>query len=456
MIRQLSHGSFERDVGSDTYFHRLNQINVTTAANEPDPWILDAMEAFDAEFLDPLVADDPNISRDKAATPSQEILEQTKAAWKEQNHSSKILKEPPIKGYSSTFAQRSPRTSGSAQTPPRLRMRTPSNPLWSELQSNGKSTAMNRSSKHSTLMSERNQDQRQTRSFHGFSTANQSGNLESAKAKTVHTSQQLQAILGVESFQLLASNTQTDTSSRSPKGKKFASRLPVRTSSILPLHHRRESSVYGSGGPTTPPPSTPLPAIPSSASQASLRTASTNPLVLYTPTSPAASLGISANHWSWRLAPDSPGSQLLNEMKVATDISRVRCTEDAVIPTKRHVHQRSISSSALSAIMLEEISHPGTIPLRGITREQYVRKQDEQDPAKAIPNDRDVRRTDKAGANRESTGPASSLHKSSWPAPPKRAEDHPDSTTTSHSAGSPSSIVDLYMRRSQPNLTTEA
>jgi hypothetical protein len=443
MIRRRSHGSFERSVEPNNHIHRLSRFEDVIVAEQEDAWLLDAMEAFDEELLNP-PSENPNIARDKASTPSQEIIEQTKAAWKEQHHISKIPKKSSSMGFGPSFAQLPLRSGSSVQTPPRGHMRTPSNPLWSDLQDTGKSTTTTRSSKHLTLMSEKSQAQRQTRSFHGFSTTEQSSNLGSP-TRANQTSQRLQAILGVESSQLVASKSRTDSMPRTPKSKKFVSRLPIRTSSIPPLHQRRESSVYGSGGPTTPPPSAPLPAIPTSESQASLRTASTNPLVLYTPISPAASLGSSVNHWSWRMAPDSPGTQLLNEMKVATDNSRIRRTGDPFIPTKRHIHQKSVSSSALSAIMLDDTAPPKTLPRRGIAEIHDSIAKDQQHPPKVL-RDGLPRRTLK------SVGSSLAIIKSSSPSPPKPDAQHLDSPATSKSAGSHSSIVDLYMRRSHPNL----
>lgn len=445
MIRQRSHGSFERSVEPDTYMHRLSRFEDIAVVEPADPRLLDAMEAFDEDLLN-RPGENPNNARDKASTPSQDIIERTKAAWKEQNHVSKIYQKRSFAGSSPPLTQRPLRSISAVKTPPRAHMRTPSNPLWSDIRDTGKSTTTTKSSKHSTLMSEKDQAQRQTRSFHGFSTAEKSSDPGSP-TRANQTSQRLQAILGVESSQLSASKNRADSIPRYPQSRKFVSRLPVRTSSIPPLHQRRKSSVYGSGGPTTPPPSAPLPAIPTSESQASLRTACTNPLVVYTPISPAVSLGSSVNHWSWRLDPDSPGSQLLNEMRVATDNSRIRRTGETFIPTKRHIHQRSVSSSALSVIMLDDTAPSKTLPRRGIAEIHDSIAEDQQHSPKVL-------RDGLPNRTLKSVGSSSARNKSSTASPAKADAHHLDSPATSKSAGSHSSIVDLYMRRSQPNLRT--
>lgn len=457
MIRQRSQGNLKPSVKADIYFHRLECANVPLDRNDVEPWPLDAMEAFDAEHLSSGIAQNLNDLRDKASTPSQEIVAQTKAAWKDQNFSSRINQKPSDVGFSPVLGPKAPHSDISVRKASDGRGRTPSNPLWSELQCSYKTTPMSRSFEYSSLMSEKKkQDQRQTRSFHGCPTEEQSRNSGSAKSRTNQTSQRLQAILGVENNQFQSSIIRADSLSRSPRSRRFASRLPIRTSSILPLHHRRESSVYGSGGPTTPPPSNPLPAIPTSESQASLQTSSTNPLVLYTPVSPATSLGASANHWSWRLAPDSPGSQLLNEMKVATDMTRVRRAGDSVIPTKRHAYQRSISSSALSATILEETANQKILSREVTAREHSAFKEDNRKPVKGLQDSRDPPGRMKFESNVNSGSFPSALSKSSSLGLPDSDERHPDSTATSHSAGSPSSIVDLYMRRSRPNLAADS
>ena len=456
MIRQRSQGNLKDSVKDDTYFHQLECVNEPLDRNVVEPWLLDAMEAFDAEHLSSGIPQNLNDLREKATTPSQEIVVQTKAVWNEQNRSSKTNQKPSVIGYSPVFGRKPPHSNIPVRKAADGRRRTPSNPLWSELQGSYKITPMSRSSKYSSFMSEKKQDQRQTRTFHGFSTEEQSRNSGSAKSRTNQTSQRLQAILGVENNTSQISVGRADSFTRSPGSRRFASRLPIRTSSIPPLHHRRESSVYGSGGPTTPPPLDPLPAIPTSESHASLRTSSTNPLVLHTPVSPATSLGTSATHWSWRLAPDSPGSQLLNEMKVATDMTRTRRVGDSVIPTKRHVYQRSISSSALSATILEETGNRKMLSREDTGRKNSAFREDGRKPVKGLQDSRNPPPPTKFESNVKSGGFPSALSKLSSIGLPDAADRHSGSPATSQSAGSPSSIVILYMRRPRPNLAADS
>lgn len=411
--------------------------------------MLEALESFDAEPVASKGIDEPDHARDKASTPSQEIIQQTKASWKEQTRHSKNFQEPISSSLDASRDSPKSKKDSLVHGKKSYHARTSSHSLWSDLETMGGTNRVPRSTKRSTLMSHKLSEQRQTKTFHGVPSDRQSYGAD-AKARANGTSQRLQAILGVDSKRGSLQQEVSGKSIRSPTFRKNAPQSPVRASTTLPVHDRRESSVYGLGGPMTPPPTSPLPAIPTSESQISFRTSSTDPLVLYTPISPAATVSTSANHWSWRLqGPDSPGSQLLNDMKNATDISKTRRTGET-LPTKHHVHQRSISSSLSSAAILESTVGAKTVGDRANGASGNGRAVGDADERRRSGN-LDVSLSEQAPGLVSLGNPVESYETCSSPAL-DTVHDLPDPNATSNSAGSPSSIVNLYMSRSQHSL----
>lgn len=386
-------------------------------------------------------------ARDKAPTPSQEIIEQTKASWKGQNRDSKNLKQTSSLPLETAFGSRRSKKRGLAHAKSLRDTRMFSRSLWSDLEAMSGTDKTSRSSKQSTMMSQKVSPHRQTKTFSGISSKRESS-VANEPPKASRASQRLQAILGVDS--------QRHSADKRDNGRHATSSAPLstnssksrtRNSSLLPVYDRRESSVYGFGGPMTPPPTSPLPSIPMSESQNTFRTSSTTPLVLYTPVSPAATVVIPASHWSWRPGSDSPGSQLLNDMKNATDISKSRRSRENLLPTKRHVHQRSISSSLASAMLLETTIEEDSVRAHGTDIGRRSRKEVKETNVVAWPGGPDS--SGRSGACQGSdNSPITSHQGSSTSAVNAKGSDQ-DPNATTNSAGSPSSIIDLYMNRSQ-------
>lgn len=378
-----------------------------------------------------------------------------KATWKDQNRTSRDIRQTFSLPLDFAHDKRQTQTRGLAHANSLKNTHMSSRSLWSDLEATSSTDKTSRSSKQSTMLSQKLSPKRPTRTFSGVSSNRQSTSHES-KANASGTSQRLQAILGVDGKRL-SKNRIVDEKRLTPSAplQRNSPKSPTRTSSLLPVYDRRESSVYGFGGPMTPPPTSPLPSIPVSDSQHTFRTSSTTPLVLYTPVSPAATISTSGNHCSWRLGPESPGSQLLNDMKTATDISRTRRTGENVLPTKRHIHQRSISSSLASGTMLETTVEEDSVRARVADAGRRSRKGLDDIDTATWSSARESLRQSETGQFSENS-PMTYHEESSPSATNVTSDDQPDPNGTANSAGSPSSIIKLYMSRSQQSIVPAA
>lgn len=449
MIRQRSQADLRPNRQSQPPFVHLSPTKYTreTAdSNELKLWVLETLEPLD---VGPLEENrESEHARDKAPTPSQEIIEQTKASWKEKNRDSTKHKQTFSLPLDIAFDSRHSEKRGLAHAKSLRNTHMSSRSIWSDLEATSGTDKTCRSSKQSTMLSQKLSPQRQTRTFSGISSKKESS-VANASSKASGASQRLQAILGVDSKRHSANKGENGRRVTSSAPLKTNSpRSPTRTSRLLPVYDRRESSVYGFGGPMTPPPTSPLPSIPISESQNTLHTSSTTPLVLYTPVSPAATVNSNANHWSWRLGPDSPGSQMLNDMKNATDISRSRRSGENVLPTKRHVHQRSISSSLASAAMLETTIEEDSVRAHVADVGRRSRKEVEETYVVASPGGPNPSSKSDTWQDFDNS-PMTSHQGSSTSAINAKGSNHQDPNATTNSAGSPSSIIDLYMSRSK-------
>lgn len=383
-----------------------------------------------------------------------------KAAWNDRYRTSRDLKQTFSLPLDNVHNAHQFQERGFVHARSLKNTRMSSRSLWSDLELASSTDKTSRSSRQSARMSQKPSPTRQTRTFSGISSNRQSSAHDST-TKASGASQRLQAILGVDGkhdSKNKGSNERRVTSSaplqkRLPSSSTRTSRATsAATSSLLPVYDRRESSVYGFGGPMTPPPTSPLPSIPVSDSQHTFRTSSTTPLVLCTPVSPAT-VSTSASQWSWRLGPDSPGSQLLNDMKTATDISRTRRTGDNILPTKRHIHQRSISSSLASANMLETTVEEDSVRARVADAARRSRKGIDDIDAIALSGGGDLLRQKKTGQLSDRR-PVASHQEPSPSATNVSGDEQSDPNATTNSAGSPSSIIKLYMSPSQQSIVT--
>ncbi|KAJ9103906.1 hypothetical protein QFC21_002369 [Naganishia friedmannii] len=420
-----------------------------------EPWLVEALGSLDEEDASTRDLRGRSQGREKATTPSQEIIRQTKASWTGQTQvnntpvGNSLLKDHHIESQPLiTRSQTVQRTVRKENRAPRLS-------LWSDNYLSD--DASKPSIKYKSVRN--GYPRRQTQTFHEVPTSRYSGSKFS-EMQTHRSSRRLQAITGVpceSEYQRKQRKVKEycNIHERNNEGSRYQ-RIPTRTSSMLPLHDRRESSVYFmSGGPTTPPPSSPLPAIPTSDSLTSCRSSTTKASLLYTPVSPIPTLSTSASTWSWRLNTDSPGSQLLNKMKTATDVVG-KTHKPNMIPTKRHVQQQSITSSLSSAGLLDDVPRQSRQMKSPPVRASRYGQQSTVDGSKATPlhcYNSDIRPTSKAALT--TTFASARLPESSQEATTSKTQQEgsqSSKSTASDSAGSPSSIVNLYMSRSQQTI----
>ncbi|KAJ9120169.1 hypothetical protein QFC22_003068 [Naganishia vaughanmartiniae] len=416
-----------------------------------EPWLVEALTSFDEESS-AREYKGRNQGREKATTPSQKIIRQTKASWTGQapDNSTSDRKTHGVHTDDRPLITRSQTVHRSAhrEVPARLS-------LWSD--SLLPEDALNHTVKQGRVRS--GHPRRQTQTFHEVPTSRYSES-KPADTKAYKSSRRLQVITGVpceskDQQRQRKVKEYRNTFERNNEGNHYQ-RIPAMASSMSPLHNRRESSVYCmAGGPATPPPNSPLPAIPTSSSLTSCRSSSSKASLLYTPVSPIPTLSTSASTWSWRLNADSPGIQLLNEMKNATEVVGKTHKPD-MIPTKRHAQQRSITSSLSSAGLLDEVP--------ALSRQIKTSSAGDARHEKPSTSEESTGRLGRHnGSHTRPTGKSASV---AIPAPPPRPEtsqaevgpkkqqegSQSSKSTASNSAGSPSSIVNLYMSRSQQTI----
>lgn len=421
----------------------------TTAENQVcEPWLVEALGSFDEEASSARELRGKTQGREKATTPSQEIIRQTKASWTGQSHDhDQSLENSPSNGSYTDHRPLITRSQTLQRGAPR-EVYAPRLSLWSD------SLLSEEACKSSAKRGIAGYPRRQTQTFHEVPLTRRP-EPKLSEVQTYRSSRRLQAITGVacESEDQRKGRKVKEYHNlheRNNEGTRYRG-IPARTSSMLPLHGRRESSVYCMvGGPATPPPSSPLPAIPTSSSLTSCRSSTSKASLLYTPISPIPTLSTSASTWSWRLNADSPGSQLLNEMKNATDVVE-KSHKPNVIPTKRHVQQRSITSSLSSAGLLDDVPKQ----TRQVGSLQHVQRNDVD---KSLAAHLHVHNPDTGPTGKTACLPISVLEKrpalsQEATASQKQQEGSQSSkSTASNSAGSPSSIINLYMSRSQQTI----
>lgn len=418
-----------------------------------EAWLVEALGSFDGDVTSARELKGKSQGREKATTPSQEIVRQTKASWTGKAPVD-ISLENSLSEDSHTCHRPLITRSQTVQRDARQEVRAPHLSLWSD------SFLSNEASKSSVTQGPVRQGypRQQTQTFHEVPTNRYTGS-KSGDTHTHRTSRRLQAITGVpcesEDQRKVRKVKECRDTYKQNKESIQCQRFP-RTSSMLPLHDRRESSVYCiAAGPATPPPSSPLPAIPTSSSLTDCRSSASKASLLYTPISPIPTLSTSASTWSWQLTADSPASQLLNEMKNATDVVG-KTHKPNMIPTKRHVQQRSITSSLSSSGLLDDIpeqsrrmkSQPAgdTQDIRRNAVDNIVSTRLDNQYSDFQPTNKSAVTATITSAHEPELSPNHVVSK-------KRQEGSQSSkSTVSKSAGSPSSIVNLYMSRSQQTL----